>query len=91
MLEKVTGDAKDENRKPKGLPQLCKFGRFEMLQCLTNCRDQTVVESSWSVRDLKSTLGGPAKIYLRPIQKSLSTRSLEPKKAGSQLETILFY
>ena len=35
----------------------------------------------WSVHDLKSALGGQANIYLRPIQKNLSTGSHEPKRS----------
>ncbi|CAH3139854.1 unnamed protein product [Porites lobata] len=57
-----------------------------MLQCLANCRDLSVIGTSWSVRDLKSALGGQAKIYLRPIQKNLSTRSQEPKLSESLLK-----
>ena len=59
---------------------------FEMLPCLANCRDLSVIGTSWSVRDLKSALGGQAKIYLRPIQKNLSTRSQEPKQSESLLK-----
>ena len=57
-----------------------------MLQCLANCRDLSVIGTSWSVPNLKSALGGQAKIYLRPIQKNLSTRSEEPKRNESLLK-----
>ena len=85
VLNKLTSDAKDEFGKPLGFPQLRTCGGFEMLQCLANCRDLSVISTSWSVRDLKSALGGQAKIYLRPIQKNLSTRSQEPKRSESLL------
>ena len=41
---------------------------------MPNYRDLSVINSSWSASDLKASLGGgQAKIYLRPIQQSLST------------------
>lgn len=83
LLNKLTSDAKDEYGNTVGFPQLRTCGGFEMLQCLANCRDLFVISSSWSVQDLKSALDGQAKIYLRPIQKSLGTQSLEPKSGGS--------
>ena len=86
VLDKLTSDAKDEYGSTVGFPQLRTCGGFEMLQCLANCRDLSVIGSSWSVQDLKSALGGQATIYLRPIQKSLSTRSIEPKSSGSLLK-----
>ena len=86
VLQKLTSDDKDEFGNILGFPQLRTCGGFEMLQCLANRRDLSVIGTSWSVRDLKSALGGQAKIYLRPIQKNLSTRSREPKKSGSSLK-----
>jgi len=86
VLNKLTSDAKDEFGNTLGFPQLRTCGGFEMLQCLANCRDLSVIGTSWSVRDLKSALGGQAKIYLRPIQKNLSTRSHEPKRSESLLK-----
>ena len=86
VLNKLTSDAKDEFGNTLGFPQLRTCGGFEMLPCLANCRDLSVIGTSWSVRDLKSALGGQAKIYLRPIQKNLSTRSQEPKRSESLLK-----
>ena len=86
VLNKLTSDAKDEFGNTLGFPQLRTCGGFEMLQCLANCRDLSVIGTSWSVRDLKSAFGGQAKIYLRPIQKNLSTRSHEPKRSASSLK-----
>ena len=86
VLNKLTSDAKDEFGNTVGFPQLRTCGGFEMLQCLANCRDLSVIGTSWSVRDLKSALGGQAKIYLRPIPKNLSTRSHEPKRSESSLK-----
>ena len=86
VLNKLTSDAKDEFGNTLGFPQLRTCGGFEMLQCLANCRDLSVIVTSWSVHDLKSALGGQAKIYFRPIQKNLSTRFQEPKRSESLLK-----
>lgn len=61
MLNKLTSDAKDEYGNIIGFPQLRTCGGFEMLQCLANCRDLSVISSSWSVQNLKSALGGQRK------------------------------
>ena len=86
VLNKLTNHAKDEFGNTLGFPQLGTCGWFEMLQCLSNCRDLSVIGTSWSVRNLKSALGGQAKIYLRPIEKNLSTRSHGLKKSESLLK-----
>ena len=60
-----------------GFPQLKECGGFELLRCAANCRDLSVISCSWNAKDLRSSLGGgQGKIYLRPIQKSLSTQPL---------------
>ena len=51
-------------------------GGFEMLHCLPNCRALTPLKCSWAVRELRCSLGGQSKIYLRPIQRNLPTKSL---------------
>ena len=57
-----------------GFSQLKSFGGFEMMRCQPNCRDLSVINCSWNAKDLRSNMGGgQGKIYLRPIQKSLST------------------
>ena len=86
VLDKLTSDSKDEYGNPVGFPQVRTCGGFEMLRCLANCRDLTVIDSSWSVQDLKSTLSGQTKVCLRPSQNNLSTRSLGAKSSGSQLK-----
>ena len=80
MLSKLTSDAKDEFGNTLCFPQPRTCGGLEMLQCLANSKNISVSGTLWSFCDLQSALGGQAKIYLRPIQKNLSTRSEEPKK-----------
>ena len=77
VLDKITSDTNDAMGNPMGFPQLKTIGGFEMLRCAPNCRDLTVIDSCWSARDLCSSMGGgQGKIYLRPIQRSLSTKPL---------------
>jgi hypothetical protein len=77
VLDKITSYTNDTLGNPLGFPQLKTIGGFEMLRCASNCRDLTEIGSCWSARDLRSTLGGgQGKIYLRPIQRSLSTKPL---------------
>ncbi|CAB4042845.1 Arylsulfatase B, partial [Paramuricea clavata] len=77
VLDKITSDTNDTLGNPLGFPQLKTIGGFEMLRCTPNCRDLTEIDSCWSARDLRSTMGGgQGKIYLRPIQRSLSTKPL---------------
>ncbi|XP_046862751.1 uncharacterized protein LOC124456317 isoform X2 [Xenia sp. Carnegie-2017] len=55
-----------------------------MMRCAPNCRDLTVLDCAWSAKDLRANLGGgQGKIYLRPIQMSLSK---EPLVQQSQSE-----
>ena len=77
VVNKITSDEKDATGNACGFPQLKTCGRFEMMRCQLNCRDLTVIDCSCNAKDLHSNLGGgQGKIYLRPIQKSLSTQPI---------------
>ncbi len=77
VLDKITSDTKEASGNPLGFPQLKSCGGFEMLRCSPNCRDLVEIDSCWSAKDLRSSMGGgQGKVYLRPIQKSLSTKPL---------------
>ncbi|CAB4037582.1 Hypothetical predicted protein, partial [Paramuricea clavata] len=77
VVNKITSDEKDATGNACGFPQLKTCGGFEMMRCQPNCRDLTVIDCSWNAKDLRSNLGGgQGKIYLRPIQKSLSTQPI---------------
>ncbi|KAK3591317.1 hypothetical protein CHS0354_028425 [Potamilus streckersoni] len=56
-----------------GFPQLANAGGFELLHCQNNCRQMDVLKCKWTVGSLKASLGSQTKIYVRPIQKNLST------------------
>ncbi|XP_006822760.1 uncharacterized protein LOC102806255, partial [Saccoglossus kowalevskii] len=68
VVEKLTDES--------GFPQLKTCGGFEILQCLGNCRNLTVVNCAWSMQELKAHMGSQSKMYLRPIQKNLSTKPI---------------
>ena len=106
MHQRLISIDKDDAGNAKGFPQLREGGGFEMLHCLPNCRDLTPLKCSWAARELRCNLGGQPKIYLRPIQRDLSTKSLVPQNSCevkekcmsckrefpmSELRTHLFY
>ena len=66
QLDAKTGDV-------CGFPKLKNCGGFELMHCVANCRTLSVIECASSVRELKANVGNQPKIYLRPIQKDLST------------------
>ena len=43
------------------------------MHCVANCRTLSVIECASSVTELKANVGNQSKIYLRAIQKDLST------------------
>ncbi|KAL5007947.1 hypothetical protein ScPMuIL_013528 [Solemya velum] len=54
-----------------GFPKLKESGGFELLSCVSNCRNLEVLKCHWNVGSLKSALSAQTKIYIRPIQKNL--------------------
>ena len=83
-MGKITSETQDATGNSLGFPQLKECRGVELLRCTANCRDLSVISCSWNAKDLRSFLGdGQGKIYLRPIQKSLST---QPLVAQSQCE-----
>ena len=87
IKEKITSDALDSQGEPDGFPALRTCGGFELMQCSPNCRDLTRITCAWNAKDLRANLGGgQGKMYLVPIQKSLSTGPLAQKDAESSLK-----
>jgi hypothetical protein len=86
VKEKLISDV-EEDGVVVGFPKLRSCGGFEMMQCNSNCRNLTVIGVNWSAKSLKSCMGGSqAKIYLRPIQKSLSTKPLHDEITESLIK-----
>ena len=87
-MKKITSAESDSN-KITGFPKLRDCCGFELMRCVANCRELVLIEGSWGVRELKANAGAQAKIYLRPIQKSLSTEPLAAEKTSKVKETCL--
>ena len=84
VVSKITSNSLDDNGSHLGFPQLKTCGDLEMMRCAPNCRDLAVLDCSWNAKDLRANLGGgQGKIYLRPLQMSLSK---EPLVQQSQSE-----
>ena len=71
-----------------GFPQLETCGGFEMMiSTATDCRQLSILDCAWNAQSLKSSMGGgQAKIYLQPIQKSLSTKASTDQKSKTALK-----
>jgi len=66
----------DESTETLGFPALKNCGGFEILTCQANSRDLVVMNCSLAAKDIKNHMGGSqSKIYIRPIQQCLSTKS----------------
>jgi hypothetical protein len=90
VVKKITAsETEDGSAEVLGFPQLHNCGGFELMRCVANCRELVVIDGSWAVKELKANGGPQAKIYARPIQKSLSTKPLAAEKT-SQVDKEFF-
>lgn len=78
MMEKLTNE--------NNFYQLKNIGGFELLRCKSNCRELCAIDCPWTVSDLKAAVGSQAKIYIRPIQRSLSLKQTQPQKETTRKE-----
>ena len=53
-------------------PKLSESGGYELMYCVANRRHLSKIDVKWDVFHLKSVIGGQSRIYVRPIQNSLS-------------------
>nr|XP_034330272.1 uncharacterized protein LOC117690353 [Crassostrea gigas] len=90
-MAKISSDAIDENSENLGIPQLQTCGGFELLKCRQNCRDLTLIDCEWNAMTLKKFLGNQAKIYVRPIQRSLSTDQVNEHSEQEQSKAHCHY
>ncbi|XP_065934567.1 uncharacterized protein [Magallana gigas] len=77
VLKTITSDRSTENGQTIGFPQLNNCGGFELLKCTQNSRELSLIDCEWSVSQLKTYLGSQTKIYIRPVQTSLSTTPID--------------
>ena len=68
---KLTSSELDGDQNTISFPQLKNCGGFELLQCVPNGRVLESIECAMAVKTLE-TSAGQRKIYIRPIQRSLS-------------------
>ncbi|XP_057290583.1 uncharacterized protein LOC130647115 [Hydractinia symbiolongicarpus] len=77
VYTKLMADAQNkENGETEGFPTLKHCGGFELLKCIPNCRILEPLNCKLNSISLKATIG-QGKIYIRPIQKSLSVIPLQ--------------
>ena len=79
VAEKILSADLNEENETLGFPQLRDGGGYELLQCLSNCRQLSLISCQWSVKELKANLGTQSKIYICPIQQNLSTKPSQPE------------
>jgi len=76
IVKLLQSDEKDEHGEFIGFPQLQHCGGFELLRTQQNGRTLSLLPGPWTSKELKLNVGCQARIYIRPIQKSLSTSPL---------------
>ena len=86
VLEKITCGDKGDDGELKGFPQLKECGGFEIMYCISGCKELKPLNCCWSAKELKSNVGSQSKLYVRPIQKSLSTVSIVPQNKSKVKE-----
>ena len=86
VLEKITCGDKDDDGNIKGFPQLKECGGFEIMYCVSSCKELRPLNCCWTAKDLKANIGAQSKLYLRPIQKNLSTVSVLPQNKSQVKE-----
>ena len=84
--EYVYNKLTSEDSENGGFPKLKSCGNFELLQCTANCRDLKVLKCAMSVKELENHTSRQCKIYIRPIQRSLSTIPLTPQRNESKIK-----
>ena len=92
VVKKITASETEDgsvSAEVLGFPQLHNCGGFELMRCVANCRELVVIDGSWAVKELKANGGTQAKIYVRPIQKSLSTKPLAAEKTSQVKEKCI--
>ena len=77
VLETITSsEVNSETGQTIGFSKLKECGGFELMTCVANCRNLSTLDCAWSVKSIKANIGGQSCIYVRPIQKDLSTTPL---------------
>ena len=73
-----------ESDETAGYPQLKNCGGFELLRCIPNCKVLEPIDVVMSAKNLKAA-AGQGKIYIRPIQRSLSVIPLKSESVKGKM------
>ncbi|XP_060587126.1 uncharacterized protein LOC132742678 [Ruditapes philippinarum] len=71
----------------KEFPKLETSGGYELMYCTANRRQLKKIDVKWDVSHLKSVIGGQSRIYVRPIQNSLSLDIEEEEEDNTPTST----
>ena len=82
VYDKLMEEEIKEDGETIGFPALKNSGGFEFLRCIPNCKALETLNCSLDVQSLKTCIG-QGKIYIRPIQKSLSIIPLKRENNGT--------
>ena len=78
VINKLMSEELDvESEETQGYTQLKTAGGIELMRTQQNSRKLSVIEGPYSSKELKLKVGCQAKIYIRPIQCSLSTKPIK--------------
>ncbi|KAK3101168.1 hypothetical protein FSP39_001460 [Pinctada imbricata] len=61
----------------EGFMKLKESGGFELLRCHSSTRTLTQISCKWNADELKKNVNPQANVYIRPIQKNLSTKPIQ--------------
>jgi len=67
-------------------PKLRKSGGFELLRTQQNGRNLVPIPAPWTAKELRTNIGPQARIYIRPIQHSLSVEPIIQEDKGPSME-----
>jgi len=59
------------------------------MYCVSGVKELKSLHYSWTAKDLKANVGSQSKLYLRPIQKNLSTVSILPQNKSQVKEKCI--
>ena len=77
VLETITSsEVNSETGQTIGFSKPKECGGFELMTCVANCRNLSTLDCAWALKSIKANIGGQSRIYVRPIQKDLSTTPL---------------
>ena len=87
ITEKIMSEDTNYDGEPKGFPQLKNAGGFELLRANAGCKKLSFIDCKWNAKELRKNVNCQSNIYIRPIQKNLSTKPLTPETPTDDVKT----